>query len=133
MPPGRSGRPRPAELAPAEPTEGRTTAAEATGVGRLAMDLIDTKHQEKTARVSSLAIDGNFSTLNELHNSGEWTDLETAVNSRKGPDGKTYYYTAMAWAASYKQLEVMRWLIEKGAKVNETRECHQLPSIAVCL
>jgi ankyrin repeat protein len=37
-------------------------------------------------------------------------------------------FSAIAWAAHYKQLEVMRWLIDNGAKVNEDREWHYLPS-----
>jgi ankyrin repeat protein len=47
-----------------------------------------------------------------------------------GADGNIWHWTAMAVAAYYKQLEVMRWLIEKGAKVDEDRELHELPSNA---
>ena len=75
-----------------------------------------------------LIMDGDLATVKEMRDSGEWTDLETAVDSGKGNDGTTWYFTAMVMAAQYKQLEVMRWLIEKGAKVNETRERHVLPS-----
>jgi hypothetical protein len=73
---------------------------------------------------------GTMAAINELHDSGEWTDLEMAMDSKNpgGPSGKTWYFTAMAMAAMYKQLELMRWLIEKGAKVNEDREWHYLPS-----
>ena len=39
------------------------------------------------------------------------------------------HYTAMAMAANFKQLEVMRWLIEKGAKMDEIREWHHRPSL----
>ena len=66
-------------------------------------------------RVLRLMKEGNTAAVKELHDSGEWTDLETTVDSKKGADGNTWYYTAMAMAAHYKQLEVMRWLIEKGA------------------
>ena len=72
--------------------------------------------------------EGNTAAVKELHDSGEWTDLETVVDSGKGADGNTRLWTAMAWAALFKQLGVMRWLVEKGAKVAETREWHQLPS-----
>ena len=71
---------------------------------------------------------GSLAAVNELHDSGEWTDLEKAVDSEKDGDGKTWHYTAMTVAALYKQLEVMRWLIVKGANVDETREWHELPS-----
>ena len=78
---------------------------------------------------------GSLAAVNELHDSGEWTDLEMAVFSTTtaatvvAPE-ITWHFTAMAWAAYFKQLEVMQWLIEKGAKVNETREWHWLPSTA---
>ena len=53
----------------------------------------------------------NVNSLNELHASGEWTDLEMVVNSGLGADGERCEFTALAWAAASKQLEVMRWLI----------------------
>ena len=81
-------------------------------------------------RIIALIQAGSLAAVYELHDSGEWTGLEMVMHSRKGDDGITRHWTAMAMAASCKQLEVMRWLIEKGAKVDETREWHVLPSIA---
>jgi hypothetical protein len=71
---------------------------------------------------------GSLAVVNELHDSGEWTDLEMALDSTKTPNGKTRHFTAMVCAAFDKQLEMMRWLIEKGAKVNESREWYYSPS-----
>ena len=78
---------------------------------------------------------GSLAAVNELHDSGEWTDLEKAVFSTTtaatvvAPE-ITWHFTAMAWAAYFKQLEVMQWLIEKRARVDEDREWHMLPSNA---
>jgi hypothetical protein len=66
--------------------------------------------------------------LNALHASGEWTDLGIVADSMKQPDGITWYYTALALAATHNQLGVMRLLIQLGAKTDEEREWHHLPS-----
>jgi ankyrin len=81
-------------------------------------------------RVTALVETGDVNSLHRLQSEKAWTDLETAVHSMKEADGNTRHYTAMVLAAVHKQLEVMRWLIEKGAKVDEIREGHALPSNA---
>jgi hypothetical protein len=68
----------------------------------------------------------DISSLKALRDSGEWTDMDMVVDT----DGNTWHYTALACAASMGSSEdTMRWLIAEGASVNETRECHYLPSI----
>jgi hypothetical protein len=84
----------------------------------------------KLGRVMQLIKTNNIAACNDMHNSGVWTDLEMVVASTKGPDGNTWHCTAMAWAAFNHQLKILRWLIEKGGKVNEGRAWHQLPSNA---
>ena len=80
-------------------------------------------------RINGLIEAGDVSSLQRLHFERAWTDLNMVVASEKGPDGKTWYYTAMAIAAICKQLKVMRWLIEEGAKMDEIREWHHRPSL----
>ena len=65
--------------------------------------------------------------LKAVHDSGKWTDLEMVVHSGKGPDGNTWYFTALAMAAFNNQLGMMRLLIQLRAKVDEERERHFLP------
>jgi hypothetical protein len=57
-----------------------------------------------------------------------WRDLEMAVSSAIQADGNVWHRTALCVAVSFAQLKVMRWLIQKGARVNETRDYFHLPS-----
>jgi ankyrin repeat protein len=77
-------------------------------------------------RVLKLTEDGDAGGLEELHEKGGWPDVEMAVGSGNGEN--TWHFTALAFAATYNQLEVVRVLIKMGAKVNEEREWYHLPS-----
>ena len=76
-----------------------------------------------------LTKDGDAGGLEELHEKGGWPDVEMAADSEKGADGNVWHYSALAVAATHNQLEVVRVLIEMGAKVNEEREGYALPSV----
>ena len=66
--------------------------------------------------------------LKAVHDSGEWTDLEMAVDSREGADGNTWYSSALAFASGQSKIGVMGLLIQLGAKTDEERKWHVLPS-----
>lgn len=68
--------------------------------------------------------------LKALRDCGQWKDLEMPVLVRANtePQHPQWKFTSLALAACFKQLEVMQWLIEEGAKVDEIREWHKLPS-----
>ena len=74
-------------------------------------------------RVAQLIAIADIASLKALYDSGEWADLELAVH------GLTLCkYSALAYAAWEEQLEVMRWLLDKGAKANEVRAYHEPPA-----
>jgi hypothetical protein len=79
-------------------------------------------------RLSMLTEDGDAGGLEELHEKGGWPDVEMEVGSGKGGDGNMWHWSALAVAADHNQLEVVRVLIKLGAKVNEERGWHALPS-----
>jgi ankyrin repeat protein len=66
--------------------------------------------------------------LKALHDSGKWTDVNMVVDNAKDSNGNTLHFSALAVAADYNRLGVMHLLIQLGAKVDEDRERHLLPS-----
>jgi ankyrin repeat protein len=79
-------------------------------------------------RLAGLIQDGDVEGLKAMHDSGDWTDVDMMVGREDGPGGLQWSCTALAMAASFHQLEVMRLLIELKAEVNDSRMWHVLPS-----
>ena len=67
-------------------------------------------------RVFKLTVNGDAGGLEKLHEKGSWTDVGLVVDSGKGDDGNMWHWSALAMAASYNHLEVVRVLIKMGCR-----------------